>query len=125
MVWIEPLKAAVYIECLFGVNIMFPVNCPKTRNEEFGQLLEALTEKYCQTVMKLDELIGQFDTLKDKNDKVIKFQDENFSKHDNGIEDVVAQHRWRKHYEIAFCNISFQESCFKAGGGSPACVETS
>ena len=59
---------------------MFPVNCPKTRNEEFGQLLEALTEKYCQTVMKLDELIGQFDTLKDKNDKVIKFQDENFSK---------------------------------------------
>ena len=86
---------------------MFPVNCPKTRNEEFGQLLEALTEKYCQTVMKLDELIGQFDTLKDKNDKVIKFQDENFSKHDNGIEDVVAQHRWRKHYEIAFCNISF------------------
>ena len=27
---------------------MFAVNCPKTRNEEFGQLLEALTEKYCQ-----------------------------------------------------------------------------
>ena len=25
---------------------MFTVNCPKTRNEEFGQLLEALTEKY-------------------------------------------------------------------------------
>ena len=24
---------------------MFPVNCPKTRNEEFGQLLEALTGK--------------------------------------------------------------------------------
>ena len=44
--------------------------------------------------MKLDELIGQFDTLKGKNDKVIKFQEENFSKHDNGIEDVVAQHKW-------------------------------
>ena len=73
---------------------MFAVNCPKTRNEEFGQLLEALTEKYCQTVMKLDELIGQFDTLKGKNDKVIKFQEENFSKHDNGIEDVVAQHKY-------------------------------
>ena len=87
---------------------MFPVNCPKTRNEEFGQLLEALTEKYCQTVMKLDELIGQFDTLKDKNDKVIKFQDENFSKHDNGIEDVVAQHRWENVYETVFFNIFFR-----------------
>ena len=75
------------------IDVMFPVNCPKTRNEEFGQLLEALTEKYCQTVMKLDELIGQFDTLKGKNDKVIKLQEENFSKHDNGIEDVVAQHK--------------------------------
>merc|ERR1719510_2366008 len=74
-------------------SIVCWVNCPKTRNEEFGQLLEALTEKYCQTVMKLDELIGQFDTLKGKNDKVIKFQEENFSKHDNGIEDVVAQHK--------------------------------
>ena len=31
-----------------GLIEMFPVNCPKTRNEEFGQLLEALTEKYCQ-----------------------------------------------------------------------------
>ena len=38
---------------------MISVNCPKTRNEEFGQLLEVLTEKYCQTVMKLDELIEQ------------------------------------------------------------------
>ena len=105
---------------------MFPVNCPKTRNEEFGQLLEALTEKYCQTVMKLDELIGQFDTLKDKNDKVIKFQDENFSKHDNGIEDIVAQHRWGNIYEIVFfLNISFQKPRFKAGGGSSACDETS
>ena len=105
---------------------MFPVNCPKTRNEEFGQLLEALTEKYCQTVMKLDELIGQFDTLKDKNDKVIKFQDENFSKHDNGIEDVVAQHRWGNICKIVFFfNVSFQKSRFKAGGGSSACDETS
>ena len=104
---------------------MFPVNCPKTRNEEFGQLLEALTEKYCQTVMKLDELIGQFDTLKDKNDKVIKFQDENFSKHDNGIEDVVAQHRWEIFTKSVSFNIFFQESCFKAAGGSPACDETS
>ena len=68
---------------------MFPVNCPKTRNEEFGQLLEALTEKYCQTVMKLDELIEQFDTLKGKNDKVIKFQEENFHKHDSGLDHVV------------------------------------
>ena len=44
--------------------------------------------------MKLDELIIQFDTLKGKNDKVIKFQEENFSKHDSGIEDVVSQHRY-------------------------------
>ena len=94
---------------------MFPVNCPKTRNEEFGQLLEALTEKYCQTVMKLDELIGQFDTLKDKNDKVIKFQDENFSKHDNGIEDVVAQRRWGNICKIVFFfNVFFSEVSFQS-----------
>ena len=68
---------------------MFTVNCPKTRNEEFGQLLEALTEKYCQTVMKLDELIEQFDTLRGKNDKVIKFQEENFHKHDSGLDHVL------------------------------------
>ena len=43
--------------------------------------------------MKLDELIGQFDTLKGKNDKVIKFQEENFSKHDTGIVDTQEQHR--------------------------------
>lgn len=72
---------------------MFPVNCPKTRNEEFGQLLEALTEKYCQTVMKLDELIEQFDTLRGKNDKVIKFQEENFHKHDSGLDHVLDMHK--------------------------------
>ena len=72
---------------------MLSVNCPKTRNEEFGQLLEALTEKYCQTVMKLDELIIQFDTLKGKNDKVIKFQEENFHKHDSGLDSVVGMHK--------------------------------
>ena len=72
---------------------MFAVNCPKTRNEEFGQLLEALTEKYCQTVMKLDELIVQFDSLKGKNDKVIKFQEENFHKHDSGLDHVVEMHK--------------------------------
>ena len=72
---------------------MFAVNCPKTRNEEFGQLLEALTEKYCQTVMKLDELIIQFDSLKGKNDKVIKFQEENFHKHDSGLDHVVEMHK--------------------------------
>ena len=72
---------------------MFVVNCPKTRNEEFGQLLEALTEKYCQTVMKLDELIKQFDTLKGKNDTVIQFQEENFHKHDSGLDDVVTLHK--------------------------------
>ena len=87
---------------------MFVVNCPKTRNEEFGQLLEALTVKYCQTVMKLDELIKQFDTLKGKNDTVIQFQEENFHKHDSGLDDIVNMHkkleekqqkdqdRWRK-----------------------------
>lgn len=69
------------------------MNCPKTRNEEFGQLLEALTEKYCQTVMKLDELIVQFDSLKGKNDKVIKFQEENFHKHDSGLDHVVEMHK--------------------------------
>ena len=72
---------------------MFTVNCPKTRNEEFGQLLEALTEKYCQTVMKLDELIVQFDSLKGKNDKVIKFQEENFHKHDSGLDHVIEMHK--------------------------------
>ena len=72
---------------------MFVVNCPKTRNEEFGQLLEALTEKYCQTVMKLDELIKQFDTLKGKNDTVIQFQEENFHKHDSGLDDIVNMHK--------------------------------
>ena len=72
---------------------MLSVNCPKTRNEEFGQLLEALTEKYCQTVMKLDELIVQFDTLKGKNDKVIKFQEENFHKHDSGLDHILEMHQ--------------------------------
>ena len=69
------------------------MNCPKTRNEEFGQLLEALTEKYCQTVMKLDELIIQFDTLRGKNDKVIKFQEENFHKHDSGLDHILDMHK--------------------------------
>lgn len=55
--------------------------------------MEALTEKYCQTVMKLDELIIQFDTLKGKNDKVIKFQEENFHKHDSGLDSVVGMHK--------------------------------
>ena len=51
--------------------------------------MEALTEKYCQTVMKLDELIEQFGTLRGKNDKVIKFQEENFHKHDSGLDHVL------------------------------------
>ena len=72
---------------------MISVNCPKTRNEEFGQLLEVLTEKYCQTVMKLDELIEQFDLLKGKNDKVIKFQEENFHKHDSGLDHILEMHQ--------------------------------
>ena len=72
---------------------MVSVNCPKTRNEEFGQLLEVLTEKYCQTVMKLDELIEQFDLLKGKNDKVIKFQEENFHKHDSGLDHILEMHQ--------------------------------
>ena len=71
---------------------MVSVNCPKTRNEEFGQLLEVLTEKYCQTVMKLDELIEQFALLKGKNDKVIKFQEENFHKHDSGLDNILEMH---------------------------------
>ena len=76
-----------------NITEMILVNCPKTRNEEFGQLLEALTEKYCQTVMKLDELIEQFDLLKGKNDKVIKFQEENFHKHDSGLDHILEMHR--------------------------------
>ena len=64
--------------------------------------------------MKLDELIIQFDTLKGKNDKVIKFQEENFSKHDSGIEDVVSQHRfvcssWIKKIQL-MVNIPFDHN---------------
>ena len=55
--------------------------------------MHSLIIQRVQTVMKLDELIGQFDTLKGKNDKVIKFQEENFSKHDTGIVDTQEQHR--------------------------------
>ena len=68
---------------------MFVVNCPKTRNQEFGEFLEALTEKYCETVMKLDKLTLEFETLKEKNDAVIDFQKENFHKHDSELEKIV------------------------------------
>ena len=60
---------------------MFVVNCPKTRNQEFADFVECLTEKYCETVMKLDKLILKFDHLKEKNDAVLYFQKENFHKH--------------------------------------------
>ena len=67
---------------------MFVENCPKTRNQEFGDFLECLTEKYCDTVMKLDKLILEFDHLKEKNDAVINFQKENLHKHDSEIEKI-------------------------------------
>ena len=42
--------------------------------------------------MKLDELIEQFALLKGKNDKVIKFQEENFHKHDSGLDNILEMH---------------------------------
>jgi hypothetical protein len=45
----------------------------------------ALTEKYCETVMKLDELLNQFKLLTDKNNTVIRFQVSCTDKKENQI----------------------------------------
>ncbi|XP_023323453.1 titin homolog isoform X2 [Eurytemora carolleeae] len=71
---------------------MYVVACPGSRNQEFGQLLGCLTEKYCEMVKKMDELIIELKNLKEKNDKVIKFQEDNFSHQGDSISVLLERH---------------------------------